>query len=86
MTLRHRVTKLELGAGFGLAPPACAVYEEGEPPMAYLWATEERLPLDEYDRRWPGHPTLKAYLGWFVIDGLGDAWPDAPPPRSSADR
>ena len=70
MTLRRRVERLEVGASFGVAPQACAVYEADEPPMAYLCATGERLPLEEYDRRWPGHPTLKAYLGWWIIEAI----------------
>ena len=84
MTLRQRLTKLEAGAGFGLAPPAVAIFADGKA-TAYLEATGERLPLAEYDARWPGHPILKAYTDWRMVDALNADW-DAPPPRSSAGR
>ncbi len=40
---------------------------------------------EEYDRRWPGHPTLKAYTDIRMVNALDEGWDDAPPPRSSAD-
>ncbi len=53
---------------------ACAIYYpegSGREPVAELFATGERLPLAEYARRWPHHPTLKAYLGdpdgWCIM-------------------
>jgi hypothetical protein len=49
---------------------------------AYLWQTGARLPLAEYDRRWPHHPTLKCYLDWGCVT---DEWGEVPPPLSSAD-
>ena len=84
MSMRHRVARLEVGAGFGLAPPAIAIFADGQA-TAYIAAIGERLPLAEYDARWPGHPTLKAYTDWRMVDALNADW-DAPPPRSSADR
>jgi hypothetical protein len=46
MSLRYRVARLEVGAGFGLAPPALAIFADGTA-MACIAATGERLPLAE---------------------------------------
>ncbi len=83
MTLARRVRQLER-VGHGHAPAACLVYAAGSA-TAYLSATGERLPLAEYDRRWPGHPVLKAYGDPRMVDPLVADWSDAPTPRSSAD-
>lgn len=85
MSVRHRVAKLEARMGFGLAPPAIAVFADGAA-AAYIQATGERMPLAEYDAHWPGHPILKAYTDWRMVDALNADWSDAPPPRSSAGR
>jgi len=80
MTLGQRVRQLER-AGHGHAPAACLVYVESVATV-YIWATAERMPLAEYDRRWPRHTPLKCYLDWAIVT---DDWSHAPPPRSSAD-
>ncbi len=62
--LNGRIRRLETREDSG-APHACAIYfpeGSGWEPVAELYATGERLPLAEYARRWPRHPTLKAYL------------------------
>ncbi len=79
-----RVKKLEAGAGFGAAPDACWV-DEPDFSMVYLSGTGEWMPPEEYERRWPGHPPLKAYGDRRMIDPLDGDWGDAPAPRSSAD-
>ncbi|CAA9557616.1 MAG: hypothetical protein AVDCRST_MAG88-1234, partial [uncultured Thermomicrobiales bacterium] len=30
----------------------------------------ERLPLEEYRRRWPEHPALKAYITWRLLEAV----------------
>ena len=85
MTLGRRVAKLEAGAGFGLAPSAVWIHEGEHFSYAYLWDSREWLPIGEYNRRWTHHPNLKAYTDRRMIDPLGEIWPDAPTPRSSAD-
>ncbi len=85
MRLEGRIAKLEAETGFGLAPSAVWVYEGTDFSMAYLWDTREWLPYEEYARRWPHHPPLKAYTDRRMIDLFDADWGDASPPRSSAD-
>jgi hypothetical protein len=85
MTLGKRIAKLEAGANVGQAPNAVWVYEGPDYSYAYLWDTREWLPYAEYARRWPHHPTLKAYTDRRMVNPLDADWGDAPPPRSSAD-
>jgi len=84
VTPGQRVRRLEAGAGFGVAPAACWIFTGAES-FVCLTATKERLPKDEYARRWPHAPVLKCYTDARMVDALGDVWHDAPPPRSSAD-
>jgi hypothetical protein len=63
------VGKLEAGAGFGVAPAACWIYT-GDRSFVHIYATKEQLPKDEYDRRWPNHPTLKCYTDARMAGGL----------------
>jgi hypothetical protein len=80
----RRVRRLEVGAGFGVAPAACWIHT-GEQSFVHIIATGEQMPKTEYDRRWPHHSALKAYGDARMADALGDVWDDAPAPRSSAD-
>ena len=84
MTWRHRVAKLEAGAGFGLAPPAVLIYAEGTA-TAYLRATGERLVGDAVGIRVDtvGHPVAVAIDGHAVRNAIAvhidrvagkDAW------------
>ncbi len=83
MGLARRLARLE--QGHAAAPEACIVYADGSA-TAVFHATGEGLPLEEYRRRWPRQPALKAYLDPRMLDPLAADWSDAPPPRSSADR
>ena len=74
---------MEAGANFGAAPGAVWVYEEGFS-QVYLWATQEWLPKEEYNRRWPHHPTLKVYTDRRMVNLLEADWSDAPPPSNRA--
>ena len=85
MSIGHRIAKLEVGAQFGQAPNAVWVHEGEQFSYAYLWESREWLPKEDYDRRWPQHPNLKAYTDRRMVDPLGADWGDAPPHRSSAD-
>ncbi len=65
MNLIGRVQRLEGRQETG-APAAHAVWypvEGGYRVEVRINATDERMPLAEYEARWPHHPTLKAYLG-----------------------
>ena len=83
MTWLRRLERLE--QGHTAAPAGCVVYVDGAATVV-LRARGERLPLEEYQRRWPGHPTLKAYIEERMANALAADWSDAPAPRSSADR
>ncbi len=85
MRLESRLAKLEAGTGIGMAPAAVWVHEGPDYSYAYLWGTQEWVPIAEYNRRWPGHPTLKAYTDRRMVNLLDADWGDAPAPRSSAD-
>ena len=68
MNLAARLRRLEQGQDTGV-PEACVVHEDGTVTV-YLYATGERLPLDEYQRRWPDHPVLKCYLSWRLPEAV----------------
>ncbi|CAA9546996.1 MAG: hypothetical protein AVDCRST_MAG88-486 [uncultured Thermomicrobiales bacterium] len=68
MGLDRRLKRLE-EARVTDAPDACVVYEDGTA-TAYIYATGERMPWAEYARRWPDHPTPKAYLTWRLLEAV----------------
>ncbi len=70
-SLNGRVRRLEAREDTG-APHACAIWYPvagGWRAEVEIYATGGRLPLAEYERRWPQHPTLKAYLAEADEDG-----------------
>ncbi len=69
MNLLRRVHQLECRSI--PAPEACMVYVDGEYTVV-IDATGERLPREEYARRYPHHPTLKCYLGWRMVELFED--------------
>ncbi len=68
MGLDRRLKRLE-EARITDAPDACVVYEDGMATV-FIYATGERLPLEEYRRRWPDHPVLKAYITWRLLEAV----------------
>lgn len=65
MSLRQRLAALEAARATD-APEAAAVYTD-EGVIVYIYATGERLSPEEFRRRWPNHPTLKAYVTWRLL-------------------
>ncbi len=68
MGLGRRLARLE-AARETAAPAACVVYAGGVA-IVHIYATGERLPLEEYVRRWPQHPPLKAYGNWMLVEAV----------------
>lgn len=71
--LARRVLRLETRENRD-APSACIIYHPrgaGWWAEVEVYATRERMPLAEYERRWPRHPVLKAYLAGADEDGCG---------------
>ena len=71
MSILRRIEQLE-ERGQSRAPDASLVYHQDGRIEAVIHATGERLPREEYARRWPGRTALKAYLadehGECVLD------------------
>ena len=71
MSFLRRIERLE-ERGQSRAPDASLVYYRDGRAEAVIHATGERMPREEYTRRWPGRGTLKAYLaderGETVLD------------------
>ncbi len=68
MGLDRRLRRLE-AARATAAPEVCVVRTDGTATI-YIWDTGKRMPLEEYARRWPNHPILKCYLGWWLIEAV----------------
>ena len=83
--LRGRVRRLEARQDTG-APDACAVRyppEAGGRVEVYINGTGERMPLAEYEARWPHHRPLKYYGDPRMAQHPLEAdWSDAPPPNN----
>ena len=62
MSIERRIIKLEeRRQGAHAAPPAYLVYHDNAAEVV-IEATGERLPYEEFARRYPRHGTLKAYF------------------------
>ena len=74
MSIERRIVRLEERRQQAhAAPPAYLVYH-GAVAEAVIEGTGERLPYEEFARRYPRHGTLKAYLadedGACVMDAV----------------
>ena len=62
MSIERRIVRLEEQRQQEHIAPAAHLVYYGDVAEAVIEATGERLPYDEFARRYPRHGTLKAYL------------------------
>jgi len=62
VSIERRIVRLEERRQQAHAAPAAYLVYHGEWAEAVIEGTGERLPYEEFARRYPRHGTLKAYL------------------------